>query len=616
MKMNNKRRGFTLIELFLSIIIMVIIMLVVINAFKLTVTSQVAAKTEFTYQNEVRAAINLLNKHIESTKAVFLMNHDDFYDKKAAQKDGRPKKLKAKWDYYAIVNDTTVDASTGKAVVTASKLVYFEYDRLHTTNESNPVHKQKVLVEVKDKELKLDFVKQFLLTELDKRRKNPDGTYKIPPEYLSDAEQADLIRGRMLAYQNGDRRERDFQDANHFVKFGIAIHDKDDDLLRDIKTEVEAKAAIIVANARQILNNADNPVDVIAVRNRGIDNNVLVYISLIIDNSISMRGDIALTMNYLSRANYDARFTNGFLPDLVNGIRYPSPYVSRFDMLKDVFNGRAAEIDAAGNLIREQSVGFLAEMGKYGNVFATIIPYNRTANYPAPLEHNPTLQLPHPLYSLSDGAELHQAQAEIDRIDIGMEDSNGTNTGDGIRRAFYYHHNLLSAVEENYSRRLMRTYSASDANHKAHEAIAQLKQVLEYTIVLTDGDANYFSVTTNGYYYGDGAVGSPSPEAGANFNRTINFDWDRNVFDGIFQPDVYAEEMGRRLVNNATVEGVDAFVIAFSSRSADKHSSERLANAMGAEYFDYGVTHSNLDDIFSDIKDRINSDLEILQGPY
>ncbi len=154
--------------------------------------------------------------------------------------------------------------------------------------------------------------------------------------------------------------------------------------------------------------------------------------------------------------------------------------------------------------------GIIQLFSKEENVFISLVPFANTANYPSPHANtNPNAVHPiHEVYQATDASALITSISNMKANGHLYSNQGGTNTGDGLRRAYYLH--------ESFRDRMAAV--GSPINEK--------DQVHHYIIMLIDGistfDTKIFNFTDNGYYI----------DAGRNVtkNRTSykRFDWRTN----------------------------------------------------------------------------------------
>ncbi len=593
-----KQRAFTIVELMMALIITSVMMVLIISVFRFSIFSFNKSEQELTYQGDIRYSMDEMKDSVEKTRAIFLMNNNDFYSA-----TNEPKYLKEKWDYYALSADK-------------KQFLLYRYNPSKTPVTGEPAYLAKheviVLTDLADRKLDLSFEKQVVLTEDEKKGKGKD---ELGNKMTKDeAEQKQLTNAQ-----------------NHFVKINLQTLDGSDDLLRDLETGIEAKAAITVTNAKDLSNLSSNPINVMAVRSTGFGSERIVFISIILDASGSMRCNIDGSIFPNDYAEYAAR-----------------SHVARFDMLKDTLNGRADGIDKAGNPVKAKT-GFFESMSGYGAFYVRLVPYGDTANYPQINYYKGVDEEKHPMFNLGSRSELDLAKEEIENIDkFTHRWGSFTNTGDGIRRAFYYHKSFKDDIKPQYKSIYMAKKGVSSltpAMEAEFEKLFDGVEIKEYSIVLTDGNTNALStkeIANAGFSNNaadlqtiyskfleeDGPVKSLDGKArneGVNYETSDPAPYfyygDKGPF--AFAKDIpysktknsiseeYAARMGAKIKNR----GVDTYVIGFSNVKNERSSAIKLAKSMNAELFEYN-NNFNLDDIFDEIANRIDADIAILKGPY
>lgn len=153
--------------------------------------------------------------------------------------------------------------------------------------------------------------------------------------------------------------------------------------------------------------------------------------------------------------------------------------------------------------------GIIQMFSKEDNVFISLVPFARTANYPNP-NANTNPSAVHPIFEAYESGDSNSLITTIKNLKA----DGGTNTGDALRRAYYLHDTFRERM-----------------------SVKEEDQVHHYLIMLIDGvstyDAKVFDYTDNGFYI----------KNGKSVNKTINkksvshtrFEWKTNwEFDGSF----------------------------------------------------------------------------------
>lgn len=215
------------------------------------------------------------------------------------------------------------------------------------------------------------------------------------------------------------------------------------------------------------------------------------------------------------------------------------------------------------NILKKEAKELISSFAKEDNVDISLVPFATSANRPRPFRN----------------AQLKEEEL-TEKIDA-LEAIGGTNTGDGLRRAYYQ---LKSHNEE--------LIEGTTANN--------------YIIVLVDGVTTFYSAKRgrdrNLYYITDDG----------------DIDEDRQVYGNGSSLDkwgtVYVNTIGNMIQENNFAK---VFVIGFSSKDSDLASVNDIANACGAppqRVFRAG-SPEELNKVFSTIRQEIINDLWHLMGP-
>ena len=142
--------------------------------------------------------------------------------------------------------------------------------------------------------------------------------------------------------------------------------------------------------------------------------------------------------------------------------------------------------------------GIIQEFSKEENVFISLVPFANTANYPSPHANtNPNGQ--HPIYEVYNETDSTQLLSTINNLKADGHKTNlygsgkgGTNTGDGLRRAYHLHNNFRTRMAEMGS------------------PIDEKDQVHHYMILLVDGETTFetanYNFVDNGFYTYSGNI--------------------------------------------------------------------------------------------------------------
>lgn len=136
--------------------------------------------------------------------------------------------------------------------------------------------------------------------------------------------------------------------------------------------------------------------------------------------------------------------------------------------------------------------GIIQLFSKEENVFISLVPFANTANYPSPhANSNPAGQ--HPIYEVYENSDSNSLitlikETKADGYQTAKYGSGqgGTNTGDGLRRAYYLHDTFRARMSANGT------------------PIDDKDQVHHYMILLVDGETTYqtgyYRYDDNGFY--------------------------------------------------------------------------------------------------------------------
>ncbi|WP_353106732.1 VWA domain-containing protein [Acetoanaerobium noterae] len=155
--MKRKQRGFTLLEVILTIMIMSLVYLVVSNVFTLTIRANRIANNEFDLQSNMRVVSESLNQSIKFSPAVFTLKKETF-----------EKEKKPGWRYFGIEEEKdALGNSTGtKQVVEYIPIIEKEEvingETVITYKTDAPTHTRKLLIdEPEDTNFNLYFTKDI-----------------------------------------------------------------------------------------------------------------------------------------------------------------------------------------------------------------------------------------------------------------------------------------------------------------------------------------------------------------------------------------------------------------------------------------------------------------------
>jgi len=224
-----------------------------------------------------------------------------------------------------------------------------------------------------------------------------------------------------------------------------------------------------------------------------------------------------------------------------------------------------------------------------------LVPFSSSANHEDPLQANSNTK--HPIYDIKNASKIKES---IEKLKA----DGGTNTGDGLRRAYY------------------RTKELND------EIVLQTKKPNNYLIVLVDGVSTMASVDSSS---GDNKIinHGNNPQHSwykGNRNHIVYQTNDKGVKKYTENPygglvgygnqldDIatsYVNKMGKMITDNKVYQQV--YVIGFSSIKSEMESVKDIAAALGIEnpdsskyVYDFSK-NQNLD--LSDVLDKIREDI-------
>ena len=239
------------------------------------------------------------------------------------------------------------------------------------------------------------------------------------------------------------------------------------------------------------------------------------------------------------------------------------------------------------------------------NIYVSVVPFSYNANNP------------HDFKNLQVESELTQVKNSIN----GLSADGATNTGDGIRRAYYRLRNKADNLKntnqiDDYSdiTQHMMILVDGETNTKTEKIISKswgYVATSEYTLLDVDV-SGYISKGIFGYY--GGSVGSH-----------YSFAIDNNDND-------YVTYLGEKLVKDYTLEfegvkkqAINTFVIGFSNKSEDHASLEDIGNAITGKQFEHSdgtmkpyILATNADELdfaFEQFEAEVENSLWVITRP-
>lgn len=276
--------------------------------------------------------------------------------------------------------------------------------------------------------------------------------------------------------------------------------------------------------------------------------------------------------------------------------------VGNITMVLDVSGSMAYRLDSSQNSVPEEDKRItklksalstmIDEFSKEEYIEIAIVPFSTTANYPDTTKDDTQL---HPFYKVSDPTQKSNLAAKVN----GLSANGGTNTGDGMRRAYYRNKDFTDNIKTGSAAKGIPSYGLGFSTR-------------EYMIILVDGVTTYASSI--------GGSGDSRYRVDANAQTELNTpsNWTNagiigngNSEDTV--TDRYVEIIGKMIKDR----NIKVYVIGFSSKPEELNSVNKIATAAGALAKDvYKFTDSlDLNQVFEEIKADIMKDLWHIRGP-
>ena len=479
MKPTKLKRGFTLIELIITISLLSMIILLSTSMISLTMTAQKKTVDEYEINTTIRQASQRANEIIRYSKAVFAVPVDFVSD---------PSKMDPGWSYFAISPDKR-------------RIVQYVYD------DTAGTHLEQILVDA-----------------------SPNVEYEI--EFVKDATTSsdNLLKFQIVGY--------------------VTKTDSDGTLVRTgqkiaFESEVEAQNALQIVDKGTVL----SPSVALAFRNdssaQGTGRTQVATITIVLDVSGSMDTNL-------------------------NGS-------SRITRVKNALLGYTKD---DGTVVE----GIINTFSRENNIEVCIVPFSQTANYPTP---NTASNLEHPFYNAEDD------KATLVSLVNNIGTYGNTNTGDGLRRA-YYRLIDFSPVAEGYN--------------------TETEQY-NYMILLVDGETNQSTWQGYGYvdywwWFSSNEFNSISQYTGrGGITPSISYDTVTRIYPYSRNNSNYISTIGSMIVAAET----KSYVIGFSNGITTEISN--LGTALDAEQIYNYNDDFDLDEVFDNIAQDILAELWLVTGP-
>lgn len=319
----------------------------------------------------------------------------------------------------------------------------------------------------------------------------------------------------------------------------------------------------------------------------GEGRNEIAYITLVVDVSGSMNE--APDGGSTTREECDWRGRN------CKTVKFRD---SRIDLVKKALTGGG------------EKEGIIQQFAQE-NIYVSLVPFSTTANYPSPTATNNISTAKHPIYYVSNynnkvnsNNSRHKANLQ-EEIDDKLYANGGTNTGDGLRRAYQLHNDFKDTMK-------------IDKNIRVHH----------YMILLVDGETTYevkngnwtkgknsntwkFTANTSSskYYSGEGNI---EPITSANRNKDPKISYAITGTGSTFAGTGYVNAIGG-LIDDLNVK---SYVIGYAS-GLTKNIND-IGAALGKDktkVYNYDNENFNLDEVFQNIANDIMADYRTLSGP-
>lgn len=196
------------------------------------------------------------------------------------------------------------------------------------------------------------------------------------------------------------------------------------------------------------------------------------------------------------------------------------------------------------------------------NIYVSVVPFNYNANNPKEFKN------------LQDAAELQELKGIIN----GLAASGGTNTGDGIRRAYYRLKNKSDSLPSE-SKITQHMMILVDGETNIETKKITNKNFLGY---VTGSEYTLSDVDVGGYI-SKGLFGYNGGSVGSHYSFEIN-DNDNN----------YITYFGNQKIKTYTLEfegevkqAINTFVIGFSSLTKDHNSLQAIGEAVNGKQFEH-----------------------------
>lgn len=445
---------------------------------------------------------------------------------------------------------------------------------------------------------------------------SPDGKRIVSMEYDASEGKEEFIERVLVPEQKNIRYEIFFEKdstatADNVMKYVLKAYivDKKGNKTNEktvYETTVESINAVQVADKgtgipKEGVHQGASPSLALAYRSdgqtAGKGRNDIAYITLIVDVSGSMR---LLPEDIDANVSVPGKEKDG----------------SRIQKVREALNGTTNdELDET--IVQEPKEGIIQKFEKEENIYVSLVPFSTTANYPSPITGTQS-SAKHPIYDLYNNKvysnnDRHKESLR-DEIIHKLEAEGGTNTGDGLRRAYHLHKNFRGTMKD---------------------VIKDSTQVHHYMILLVDGQTtfevengkwekktvwNFIFPSTrwvfepNGqeqkYYLENGNIKS-TQSSNQNSDPGINYaiTGTGNSFAGTG----YVDAIGKELIKEFESE-IKSYVIGYATGLT--HRVAEIGESIGTEkIYSYDDEDFDLDEVFKNIANDILADFWVVAGP-
>lgn len=345
---------------------------------------------------------------------------------------------------------------------------------------------------------------------------------------------------------------------DRLVKFSIVAHNTSNNT-----TSVAISSEVEVQNALQVVDRGTLLTPSIAIAYKAEErpqDQIVGVVTMVMDVS----GSMGWNMNKSLTSNVPAND-------------------QRIGKVKSALNGYTK----ANNVVIP---GMISEFAKEDNIEVAVVPFSTSANTPDVFSSSSTAN--HQFYKVAVASQSTALKSYIANLSA----NGGTNTGDGMRRAYY---------RNQYFKNNVKTMAGYGSKYTTKD----------YMIILVDG------ITTMASSVGGTGDSQYKVDDGYLANTTWYYDpayWGNAgiIGHGSEKRDItdrYVELIGEKIKAAKT----KVYVIGFSERSEELASVEEIATAAGALSTNvYKFTDNlDLDQVFSEIKADIMKDLWHVRGP-